>query len=225
MLMEKKMLRETSIGFAIVLFLTSCMSQDKENIYVLNGSMTIESMQKLSQTLQSNLMIDTVELRDSLGASSHALLVMKEVNKTIYERKLHTLVKGRCASACAFAFLLGRTREMLKSEWYSPTFLFLHPIWDTEVHEIIYGHTERILDQIVERSENKLDRTMLEIIFDVKNEKGGLYVFRNAIRLGANTEKNYAYFCYGTEKRMPSDCKPISGLTPLTLGLIVHDDK
>ncbi len=219
------MIKEILIVILAMFLVASCNEKAIGNVYVFNGAMSMESMRSLSQTFQLNPDIDTVEFRDSLGTPSYALLVLKEVNKSIYERKTKTLVKGRCMSMCAFAFLLGSSRQMLASDRNYQTYLFIHPIWDTESREIIYGQTERILDQIAERSGNSKSREMLEIIFDVKNEKGGLYIFRNPIGFGVNAEKYHAYFCDGTEERDPKKCKPVPGITPGTLGVVVQDGK
>lgn len=182
----------------------------------------MESMRRLQHEIQQNSNIDTVEFRDSMGAASHALMVLKDVNKNIYEQKIKTRAKGRCMSMCAFAFLLGSSREMLAAEGDAQTYLFIHPIWDTEENEIIYGQTERVLDQIVERNGNRASLKALEIIFEVKNERGGLYLFRKPIRIEENFEKYHAYFCYGDEERDPKKCKPIPEITPETLGIAVH---
>lgn len=162
-----------------------------------------------------------VEFRSSLGAAGYANVIVRKMGDTIRERGISTFARGVCASACADLFLMGQRMSLLTSYTKTPTYLLIHPFFNSKTHEINYSDSDSTFKKIANKANGKITFKFLEKTYDVKNSRGGIYIFRDPF---LTIRGRYSVlFCDGTELFQPRTCSPIENLTPQLLGIDIEN--
>lgn len=186
-----------------------------DNSYVWHGSITPEKMAEFRDELKKRSNLAGIEFRQSPGAGGSAGILITELERHIKDRKLATYARGLCASACADAFLHGTTRTMYPSYMGLPTRLALHPV--THQGERNSGLTDVLNRRIVASSGGKFPLELLDRMYDISGPAGMLYIYPSRQKMSRGTA--YVVLCRSDEK--PSQCEPIPGFTPNSLGIQV----
>ncbi|MFZ6862673.1 hypothetical protein ACO0K7_08570 [Undibacterium sp. Ji67W] len=206
----------------LIPFFAAAERFDSQNKFVITGAITIKSVDDFDQALKSSSQLDGILLSNSFGATDNGVEIVKEFKKRIDERKLNTYMKGYCASACANIFLLGYKRVMLANPSGKPSMLLLHPVRKVSpeningVGQIQVFFTDKINQEISDRSEGKITIDLLNRMYDADDGSGGIFILRDA-----NSEGKYVLFSKSIAKRIRAT--PISQSTPEDLGIMIAE--
>ncbi len=188
----------------------------------LQGELSLSSVAQIEAALANHKdTFNTLQFEDSPGSAAAATIILEKIEALINRHQLRTEAIGRCASACAAAFLLGSTRSLLPTNDGTPTFLMLHAIRNHRTREVNYGKTEAINKKISSKSLGKFSLKLLNRIFDDKvgTGDGEIYIYRNPQRTPQGN--HHVFVCDGRPHRLISECEAIPGLTPERLGIQV----
>jgi hypothetical protein len=192
-----------------------------EKRIILTGEISKKIIVEIASLIQTNADIDELELRDSIGARGYAGLAIDDIENNFEGRHLKTFVRGECASTCAYAFLLGKTRTLLPSLGKVPTHLMIHAFRHSQTKEVDYGLTDKNFRRIVSISGGQFPIELLERIYDDSNANGDgeLYIFRDIV----TTKRGDAYVlvCKNKAVQQMNECEPILGVTPQDLGITI----
>lgn len=189
----------------------------------LQGELNLNSIAQIQAALVTNPgVFNTLQFEDSPGAGAAATIILEKIEALINRHQLRTEAIGRCASACAAAFLLGSSRSLLPTNDHTPTFLMIHAVRNHRTREVNYGKTEAINKKIASKSLGKFPLSLLNRIFDDKKGTGDgeIYIYREAQRTPQG--KHHVFVCDGAPHRLISECEAIPGLTPESLGIQVR---
>jgi hypothetical protein len=187
--------------------------------YVWNGELTKEELNIFREQLKANPNLSELEFRQSVGAGSSAVIILNELSSLIEKRHLKTFARGQCASACAFAFLMGKERALLPSSGNVPTYLMIHAMRSNVTGEINYGATDNLIKIVSKVSGGKFSPEILEKIYDAKNSMGGMYITREPVK----TEHGKAsiFFCSGEEAALKKACNSFGEARPENFGISI----
>jgi ATP-dependent protease ClpP protease subunit len=129
------------------------------------------------------------------------------VSEEIRLRKLSTVVKGYCRSACALMFLGGVERRLADSKSY----VAFHGGYGSNMGTPSTRPYGRIARLLAEMTGGKLSDELAETILH-KRRNGFVYFFYNA-----------TYNCDGTEPKRPSGCEKLLQ-TALDMGILTALD-
>ena len=148
---------------------------------------------------------------------------MDKIEVLINRHQLRTEAIGRCASACAAAFLLGSSRSLLPTTDNAPTYLMIHAVRHFRTREVNYGKTEQINQKIASKSLGKFPIKLLNRIFDDQKGTGDgeIYIFREPQRTPQGMHQ--VFVCDGRPHRLISECEALPKVTPQSLGIRVAD--
>ncbi|MBC3875256.1 hypothetical protein [Undibacterium flavidum] len=189
----------------------------------LQGELNLNSVAQIQAALAMNPgVFNTLQFEDSPGAGAAATIILDKIEVLINRHQLRTEAIGRCASACAAAFLLGSTRSLLPTNDHTPTFLMIHAIRNHRTREVNYGKTEVVNKKIASKSLGKFPLSLLNRIFDDKKGTGDgeIYIYREPQRTPKG--KHQVFVCDGAPHRLISECDPVPGVTPESLGIQVR---
>ncbi|WP_395010508.1 hypothetical protein, partial [Undibacterium sp.] len=128
----------------------------------LQGELSLASVTQIQTALVNHKgVFNTLHFDDSPGSGAAATIILEKIEILINRHQLRTEAVGRCASACAAAFLLGTTRSLLPTNDGTPTFLMLHAIRNHKTREVNYGKTEAINKKISSKSLGKFPLQLL----------------------------------------------------------------
>lgn len=188
----------------------------------LQGELSLASVAQIELTLSTHKSVfNTLQFEDSPGSGAAATIILEKIEILINRHQLRTEAIGRCASACAAAFLLGSSRSLLPTDDGTPTFLMLHAIRNRKTREVNYGKTEAINKKISSKSAGKFPLQLLNRIFDDKQGTGDgeIYIYRSPQRTPQG--QHHVFVCDGKPHRLISECEAVPGLTPQSLGINV----
>ena len=188
----------------------------------LRGELSLASVAQIETALASHKgVFNTLQFEDSPGSGAAATIILEKIENLINRHQLRTEAIGRCASACAAAFLLGSNRSLLPTSDGTPTFLMLHAIRNHRTREVNYGKTEAINKKISSKSAGRFPLQLLNRIFDDKQGTGDgeIYVYRSPQRTPKG--QHHVFVCDGKPHRLISECEAVPGLTPQSLGINV----
>ncbi len=129
------------------------------------------------------------------------------VAEEIRMRKLETVVKGYCRSACALMFLGGVARRLADAKSY----VAFHAGYGSNMGTTTPRQYGRIGRLLAEMTDGKLSDALAEIILQ-KRRNGFVYFYRDR-----------TYNCDGTEPKRPSGCGNIPE-TAMEQGIITSLD-
>lgn len=192
--------------------------------FEITGQITKKHLENYDQALVADPEIKGILLSNSLGAANDGVEIVEEFRKRIERKKLSTFARGICASACANIFLLGYQRNLLANPNGKPTTLLLHPVRrvfeenKNGVGQIQVFFTDKINQQISERSQGKLTIELLNKMYDAEDGSGGIFILREP-----NSEGKYILFSKSLAKKIRAT--PISDLTPADLGINITEEE
>lgn len=170
----------------LVAFLVATESYSKDRAdnveprYILSGDLTLESYFKFQDYTKLHPELRELEFQNSTGSASDAIAVVNLFQLKIDEMKLNTYARGQCLSTCAFIFLMGHQRTLLKGSEFSPTELRLHPIAQTETKIYLTADTDKFIKLVSERSNSKITVELLKKMYELEDRNGGLIIKREA---------------------------------------------
>ena len=217
----KKMIVISYIFLASQIAFADNVAQPK--MFEITGQITKKYLENFDQALAADPEIKGILLSNSLGAANDGVESVEEFRKRIDQKKLSTFERGICASACANIFLLGYQRNLLANPNGKPSTLLLHPVRRVfEVNKNGVGQvqvffTDKINQQISERSQGKLTIELLNKMYDAEDGSGGIFILRDP-----NSEGKYILFSKSLAKKIRAT--PISELTPADLGITIAEE-
>ncbi|PXX41599.1 hypothetical protein [Undibacterium pigrum] len=186
------------------------------NRYILDGPLTLDSLQKFRDAIKNNPGINELELVNSAGSSSDAGPVVLGYINDINRLKLKTFARGECFSSCAIVFLMGFERTLLRSNDKRATVLMLHVARSNVDFHVMTELTNQLLEKISERSENKMTLEFLKNMYRAKNKDGGIYIARQ-VKSGLSN----AYFWSGEQS---DEFEAIEKFSLSDLGIMFGDE-
>ncbi|BBB64769.1 hypothetical protein UNDYM_0516 [Undibacterium sp. YM2] len=210
------------VTFSLYLISSAAVSAEvAEDRFILNGNITLNSISELQSRIKDDKPLHAIEFRESRGSNSSATIILESLSEIIVSQNLKTYARGRCASSCAEAFLMGERKTLLPSNSEMPTHLMIHAAYSGRNGEVIYGDSERSFKKIVARSGGKIQLPLLEKVFETKSPNGGIFIFRDPFTTIYG--KYNILFCKGDEKFAPRTCEPIKDLTLQSLGISIEN--
>lgn len=157
--------------------------------------------------------IDTVVFHQSPGGHSNT---GRKIGQDIRTRGLHTVVAGRCRSACANMFLGGKERHF-SSRLEDATALGYHGSYNRTTKEL---NRKRTGDYFVEMTGGKMSEELIERFIRIENYKGFLFMIHPKQRPDARAP--LAYLCTGEEntRKFASECEAVNGVDALASGVV-----
>lgn len=176
----------------------------EEGGILVNGPLRGEDAVLFDNLLEQNPAIHTVAFGKSLGGNVAGLFGFA---KAIKKRRLNTMVRGQCFSACAFAFLAGTKRTFEQGGFANRTLLF-HlsrradgaPSMDASADDLIMKHLNEV-------TEGQLDSKIVKLISSVNTESSGVVFVQRSIGPFNFID---TYFCDQTKKRIDESCEKLS---------------
>lgn len=217
----KKMIVISYIFLASQIAFADNVAQPK--MFEITGQITKKHLENFDQALAADPEIKGILLSNSLGAANDGVEIVEEFRKRIDQKKLSTFARGICASACANIFLLGYQRNLLANPNGKPSTLLLHPVRrvfeenKNGVGQVQVFFTDKINQQISERSQGKLTIELLNKMYDAEDGSGGIFILRDP-----NSEGKYILFSKSLAKKIRAT--PISELTPADLGITITEE-
>ncbi|MBR7784218.1 hypothetical protein [Undibacterium luofuense] len=210
------------IIFLLLVCNSSFANVENYSRYIWNGDITMEELKLFKEKMMANQHLSELEFRQSSGASSSAVIILRELGLLIESRKIKTFARGQCASACAFVFLMGKERTLLPSLTKTPTYLMIHSTRHTASGEVDYGDTDKQIKKIVTASNGKFPQKMLEKMYDAKNNMGGIFITREPVK----TEHGKAsiFFCSGEEVARKKACESFGDSRPEDFGISILNE-
>ena len=158
--------------------------------------------------------IDTVVLHDSGGGDSAA---GRRIGADIRERKLRTVVHGRCSSACANMFLGGVERQFALTDKKITAVLGYHGSYNKKTHEV---NRRKPGDYFVQMTDGKMDSEFVERFIRLEKQRGLMRFFHPMQR--AKIDDPLVMLCYGDEDRAQlfEQCERVPEIDALSKGVV-----
>lgn len=184
-----------------------------DNRIFVSGTLNPFDGEKLQQSLQSSPKVEEVIFENSPGGS---LATALEFAKLIRQRKLNTVVKGKCYSACAYAFLAGQVRTFDSGAQLNGLMLHVGRI-TKDGKERESSENDKIMLQLDEMTGNQIPDSIKALIRKSWKESEGVLIVSQNYFLWRREE---VMFCDGTQGLDASRCTRIPGTDAKTLGIL-----
>ena len=148
--------------------------------YRISDSLTLDTYRDFEAALKVNPAIRELEFFNSNGSKGYADSIVNLFQLKIDELKLHTYAGGFCDSTCAFIFLMGHKRSLLKGTEDNPTILKLHPIFNSNLNQVVSFSTDKYIEEISSRSGNQISKELLQKMYLATDRHGGIIIKRQA---------------------------------------------
>ncbi|MBT2323614.1 hypothetical protein J7E62_14790 [Variovorax paradoxus] len=181
------------------------------NVKGIINSSDIEEIEK------SN--VETIVFEESLGGTMEAA---NAYVKLIKARRLNTVVKGRCYSACALSFLAGSSRTV---EPGIDNMIMLHVarVLDKKTGELRHSNqNHKVLALIDELTEGKMRDPARSKIAQSWSEAAGVAFI---IGPGWWGERINTRYCDGTQGKDTNKCQFLFNADPYDLGILTKSRK
>jgi hypothetical protein len=183
------------------------------NQITINGKLNIEDVTKLESLITNSKSIDEIVFENSEGGAVEAAFGLARLIKL---NNLNTVAKGKCFSACAYAFLAGRIRKFDSGSQINGLSFHLARIVKNGV-VMQSPDNEMIMMELDNMTGNKLPDSVKALIRKSWEEYNGVNIVSKNFYLFTWQEVTY---CDGSQKLDPSKCKRIYGVDPYTLGIL-----
>ena len=162
--------------------------------------------------------IEYVVLHQSGGGDSMA---GRKIGQDIRDRKLKTVVMGRCSSACANMFLAGITRQYGDKVLPVQTVLGYHGSYNKTSGKM---NTRRTGDYFVQMTDGKMSEEFIERFIRLEKKQGLMRFVHKDQRI--NPTQPLAMLCNGDEERAKRDeqCEKLEGIDALDKGVVTTWD-
>src|SRR4051794_12619612 len=192
----------------------------------LRGQVQGYEFGQFRELLAEHREIDTVVLRDSPGGDGWTAF---RIGEAIRDAGLRTVVAGRCYSACTLIFLGGKSRHFAKAPRPEVMYLAFHGAFVDNVFDpnapSQYGRAQ-VRAWIVERTEGKIEREILERFLRGDRRNALLYAFDP---LQFTLDYGFSlYYCDGSEPRGSkpySECEKLAGRDAFSLGFVNAEER
>ena len=182
---------------------------------VVNGMLMRHDGEQLKKLLNETEKIDAIVFENSPGGSVVAAFEFAELIK---QRRLNTIVKGKCYSACAYAFLAGKKRTFDSGSQLNG--IMLHVARTTKNDEIIeYSENYKIMNELDKMTGNKLPDSIKELIRKSWRQSDGVLIVSKNYYLFKRQEIMY---CDGTQGSDASKCTRINDVDAIALGILTN---
>lgn len=175
--------------------------------FVIEGEFWRPEFERFRALYEAHPEIRCLELRASPGGATYGALLIGQMTR---DRRMRTVARGRCVSACALAFLGGERREFGPAWRGEPTVLLLHGSFDRATARPDATFRESIRAWVRERSEGRMPAELLTKALDVTDPAGGLLIV-------AGTGSGVVRLCPGDPTR--SSCRVVDGASAASLGV------
>lgn len=157
--------------------------------------------------------VQALVFEQSLGGTVEAALKYVEIIKT---RRLNTIARGKCYSACAIAFLAGKERRADTSTMI--TAVLLHVARKkTKLGEREFSNNDALMGVIDELTGRRLTPQVRELVRSSWGEAAGVvFVFGPGL-FGPRLKTLY---CDGSQGTDTSKCKLLENADALELGIV-----
>lgn len=173
----------------------------------IRGTLSEDDIEKLQASNIANL-----HFQNSPGGSYSA--AKKYVN-FVKEKRLNTIVSGRCFSSCAVAFLAGIHRRVDLSE---PAILLFHlPSIHKDGEQVLGPSSQDALKMIDELTNYKLMGRPRDLLAQTWKDNQGLVFYFRKLILG---KVELTLYCDGSQKTDLSKCEPLPGVDAVKLGIL-----
>lgn len=157
--------------------------------------------------------VRTLVFEHSLGGTVEAALLYVEVIK---KNHLNTLVRGKCYSACAIAFLAGKERRAESTNVVSAVLLHVaRTKTETGVQE--FSGNEALMKNIDELTSYRLTPEVRELVRRSWSEAAGVVFVFGPGFFGPRLKTLY---CDGTQGTDTSKCRALENADALELGIV-----
>jgi len=162
--------------------------------------------------------IEYVVFHQSGGGDSMA---GRKIGQDIRDRKLKTVVMGRCSSACANMFLAGITRQYSDSALPVQTVLGYHGSYNKASGKM---NARRTGDYFVQMTDGKMSEEFIERFIRLEKKQGLMRFVHKDQRI--NPTQPLAMLCNGEEERAKRDeqCEKLEGIDALDKGVVTTWD-
>lgn len=158
--------------------------------------------------------IKTIVFAESLGGTMEAVRAYVELIK---RRKLNTVVKGRCYSACAVSFLAGSTRSVFPK---ANNMIMLHVARVVDKESGVLrpsNQNHKLLALIDELTDGKMRDPVRSKIANSWTEASGVAFL---IGPGWWGERQNTVYCDGSQGKDTSKCQLLFNADPYDLGIL-----
>ena len=158
--------------------------------------------------------IDTVVFHQSPGGDS---ATGRRIGQSIRDRKLKTVVAGRCVSACANMFLGGAEREFAASRLKIPPVLGYHGSYNKQTREV---NKNKKGDYFYAMTDGRMSEELVERFIRIEDKRGMLYFAHPQQRRTPVTP--LAMLCRGDEdaKHREEECEKLTAVDALSTGVV-----
>jgi hypothetical protein len=162
--------------------------------------------------------IEYVVFHQSGGGDSQA---GRKIGQDIRDRKLKTVVLGRCSSACANMFLAGIARQYGEPLPNVQTVLGYHGSYNKTSGKM---STRRTPDYFVQMTDGKMSEDFIERFIRLENKQGLMRFIHKDQR--ANPEQPLVMLCKGDEERAKRDeqCEKLGDIDAIDKGVVTTWD-
>jgi hypothetical protein len=200
-------------GFSI---LASAMSFEANPPYLyLGGPVVREDWATWQEAMKRfDGQIEYVVMHQSGGGDSQS---GRRIGQDIRERRLKTVVLGRCSSACANMFLAGVSRQFGAPVLPAQTVLGYHGSYNKETGKM---NERRTGDYFLKMTDGKMTEDFVERFIRLENKQGLMrFVHKDQRRV---PEQPLAMLCKGDEDRAKRDeqCERLDDIDALDKGVI-----
>jgi len=192
----------------------------------LRGQVLGYEFGQFRELLAEHREIDTVVLRDSPGGDGGTAFRIAEA---IRDAGLRTVVAGRCYSACTLMFLGGKSRHFARAPRPEVMYLAFHGAFTENIFDPnapSQAGRSQVRAWIIERTEGKIDREILDRFLRGERRAALLYAFDP---LQFDLDYGFSlYYCDGSEPRgtMPyQECEKLAGRDAFSLGFVNAEER
>jgi hypothetical protein len=216
---------------ALALAVLSAAAQAMElrvagNELQLRGQVQGHEFGPFREVLKQHPEIDTIVFRDSPGGDGWTAFRIAE---KIREARLRTVVAGRCYSACTLMFLGGERRHFARTSRSQFVYLAFHGAFADDVFDpdspSYYGRSQ-VRSWIVERTQGKIDRELLDRFLRGERRAALLYAFDPQ---QFKDDFGFSlYYCDGSEPSGAApyrECEKLAGRDAFSLGFVNSEER
>jgi len=158
--------------------------------------------------------VETVVFHNSPGGDS---TTGRKIGHSIREHKLHTVVAGRCISACANMFLGGTVRQFASRDDRHEIVLGYHGSYNKKTKAVNKTKSGSYFSEL---TDGKMDDELIERFIRIENKNGALLLSHPSYR------EPLALFCAGDEPRRKRAqlCEHPKDIDALAVGVVTTWD-
>jgi len=184
------------------------------NRMILSGMVDGQTANAVMMTLAGNRAIDTVVLRNSGGGAAGAMIALADA---LRERRVTTMVDGRCLSACAMIFMGGVRRTIAPGADARRTFVGFHGV--QQPHQPARDWDQAMVSAIRRFSGGRVSPALA--LDMVSLPRAGYAAFWHPRHFRRADGASVAW-CVGGEANRPEGCRGRGGIDGLRAGIFTQ---